>query len=175
MAKTEKIHEGSTYEYLTPGFIILIIGLACLAVNSLLTVLLFILGIGIIAISTGIEIDVESQKIRKYKRLMGFTFGNWVDLRQYLIAELKFNSQYAKARSQPLVLFQPLLGTREVKTAKTYDLILTNDMEEKKLFNSFVKVGLALKAVKTLEKMRGLEVINHVDNWVEQRLKKRKR
>lgn len=175
MTKTEKIDEGSTYEYLTLGFIIIIVGLACLALHGILTILFLVLGIGVIAISTGIEIDVEHRKIRKYKRLLGFTFGNWMDLRQYLIAELKFNSQYAKARSQPLVLFQPLLGTKEVKTAKTYDLILTNDMEEKKLFNSFVKVGLALKAIKTLEKMRGLEVINHVDNWVEHRLKTRKR
>jgi len=81
----------------------------------------------------------------------------------------------SKYDTRRATLFLPGLGTEKVGTTKTYDLILTNNMEKQFLFNPFVKFSLALKVMKTLEKIDGLSVTNHVDNWVSKSMIKPRR
>lgn len=166
MENNVQIDEGATYEYLRHGFALFIVGLILLAVHWIFTIPVLVAAVGLMAIKTGIDIDIANKKIRKHMNIMGYKKGEWIDLSNYIQIDLKFNSQVSKYDSRPTTLFMPGLGKHKVGTAKTYDLILTNDLGEKVLFNPFLKISLALKAVKALEKIDGIHVNNHVDNWM---------
>jgi len=166
MNEIVKIDEGATYEYLRHGFVVFIFGLILLAAHWILALPVIITAIALMAVHTGIEIDLQEGKIRKYNTVLGIKNGKWIDLSDFLRADLKFNSQVSKYDTRPHMILMPGLGKEKVGTARTYDLIFTDKSGKQLLFNPFLKISLAIKAFKALEKIEDLETKNHIDNWI---------
>jgi len=122
---------------------------------------------------TGIEIDETEKRIRKYVSWIVFKTGSWIDLKTIVRIELKYNVNHAKVKT--VETFRPMYMNKEVKTAKTFDLILINDMDEKKVFNQFLKPGLAFKTLDALEGISNYEIVNQVEGMLKAQLKNRRR
>ena len=162
------IDEGATYEYLAHGLGVLIIGLFLGLVNPLLTILFIIAGIAVMAIRTGIEIDLEKGLMRKCKKSLFMRFGGWIDLQKIVRAELKYNTNGPDI-SEGLQVTAPYI-LPVPRTAKTFDLILTNAEGKELVFNQFMKFGLAMKTLEALASVKHLEIINHFEqNLFEER------
>ncbi|MBI3134243.1 MAG: hypothetical protein HYZ14_06145 [Bacteroidetes bacterium] len=176
MSKPVIIHEGLTYEYLVPGLFVLILGGAVCFFSSVPGCIILITGILLMLLSTGIEVDAEGEKMRKYKSILRLKFGTWESLKNTVTVELKYNANAVKISG--LFVTQPV-GLTSIfpnpgASAKTFDLYLADDTGEEKLVNQFLKIGLALKTLKALEQIPHLKIINHFEAMLKVQRKDRR-
>lgn len=150
---TITIPEGYTYEYLAHGFFMALIGIIVGFAVHWVCFLVFFAGIIMAASKTGIQIDEKLKKLRKYTSWTFFKTGAWLDLNEILQIELGYDDH---GNSNTVLMGQ----THE--SAKTFDLILTFDLDRKILFNQFTKAGLAFKTVDIIEKITDIPVMNYV-------------
>lgn len=167
MKKTILIHEGLTYEYLVPGLFIFLVGAAILFFSIFLGILIVISGLILMILSTGIEVDVVNQRIRKYQSFLFLRFGVWHGLKYIIQVELKYNPNSANIRGpvQPTFAF-PVLMPNPGGTAKTFDLYLIDDLGNENMINPFLKISLALKTLKALEGISHLKIVNRFEEMM---------
>jgi hypothetical protein len=171
MAKTTAIHEGLTYEYLVPGLFVLLGGGILFVFNTILAIVVVLFGILMMMLSTGLEVDFEHQRIRKYKSILFLKFGEWLYLRNIVQIELRYNSNSVKIKGPAGTNIVPGFGLPWIApnpgaAAKTFDLYLLDDVGEEKLLNQFLKYGLAIKVLNVLEKVSRIKIINHFDTMM---------
>jgi hypothetical protein len=160
MSKVIRISEGSTYEYLIHGVVAIIIGGILAIVSPIFILVGLVIGIGLMAAKTVIEVDIENLQMRKCSDFLVYKSGSWVSLKNIVQADLIFNvnSGGNTAAFQMGMFFRPIFMGREDRRMNTYDLWLIDDVGDKKLFNPFAKYSLANKVIKQLQKLDGLEV-----------------
>ena len=175
MSKPIKIHEGLSYEYLIHGVMTIIGGIVVgfffyriLPIAIAIWILSFISGILMCISKTGVEIDPNEKTIRKYIDWTVFKTGRRYSLEKIIKVELKYNSQISKST-------RPLYMNKEDTTAKTYDLILTSDLEQSVLLNGFTKVSLAIKCFDALKDISDYQMENHVLDMLKNQRSSRRR
>ena len=170
------INEGLTYEYVIHGVVTIIAGLLLLLVSPNLTLIFIIGGIVLLTIKTGIDIDTENQKLRKFKSIPFLKFGEWIDLKKIILVELKYNANTANTTGPPMSFFaMGVVMPNAGGTIKTFDLFFQNDVGEEILINQFLKLGPAAKTLKLLEKINHLKIVNHFDAMLQESKKDRRR
>lgn len=170
------INEGLTYEYVIHGVVTIVVGLLLLLVTPYLTLIFIIGGIVLLIIKTGIDIDIENQKLRKFKSIPFLKFGEWIDLKKIILVELKYNANAAKTTGPPQSSFaMGVILPNAGGTLKTFDLFFQNDVGEEILINQFLKLSQAAKTLKLLEKISHLKVVNHFDAMFLESKKDRRR
>jgi len=170
------INEGLTYEYVIHGSVTIVIALLLLLVSPILTFVFLIVGILLLTISTGIDIDFNNQKLRKFKSIPFLKFGQWIDLKKIILIELKYNSNTAKINgpgmsSIGLGVILPNAGG----TLKTFDLIFHDDVGIETIINQFIKASQATKTLKVLSQISHLKIINHFEEMLMESKKDRRR
>ncbi len=147
-----KIDEGKTYEYVVHGFVIFVVGVILLTVNWSLSILFTITAFGLFLIKTGVEINYETNSIRKYTVFLGLKVGTWYILNNYQAAELHYNSQ----RIGNEKVYWPNYFSRRPRSADTYDLLLITKQGKPFLLNPFLSFSLGNKTMQALKKINGL-------------------
>jgi len=147
-----KIDEGKTYEYVVHGSVIFLVGIILLSVHWSLTLLFTIAAIGLFSIQTGVEINYETNSIRKYTVFLGIKVGTWYNLTNFQAAELRYNSQrigYEKVYWSSYFSPKP-------RSTDTYDLLLIDKYGKPLLLNPFLKFSMGNKTMEALKKINGL-------------------
>ncbi len=164
-----KIDEGKTYEYVVHGLVIFILGLILLPIHWILTSFVLLISIGLFTIKTGVEINFETNSIRKYSNLLGFKGGKWYDLRRYHAVELRYNSQrLAAGYVNWSGYFSP-----KPRSIATYDLLLINKQGESLLLNPFLSFSAGDRTTEALKKINGLAVRNFAAERLARQKKKK--
>lgn len=158
-----RISEGYTYEYLIHGIMIAIGGIICSFIFHPICLMAIPVGIMMSASKTGIEINEREKKTRKYVSWVFFKTGIWYDLTKIVKIQLKYNTQHSK-------IVRPLYLDKGDTTAKTFDLILIDDLGHEIGLNQFTKPSLAFKTVDALKAIDNFVI----DNQVEEMLKKQR-
>ena len=162
-----EISEGYTYEYLVHGILIALVGLILSIFISPIFILILLGGILMTASKTGIQVDAKKHQIRKYVSWVLFKTGNWISLKNIVKIELKFNTQHTN-------VVRPLYLNKADTTAKTYDLILIDDVGHELLLNEFTKAGLVFKTLKAIEPLGSFEIDNQVAEILVRQRERRK-
>ena len=170
--KTDTIDEGQTLDFVIHAFIVLAFGTPIVLIHPALYLLPLAIGIALFSISAGIEVDVTNVRIRKYKAIAGYKWGNWKELKKYKAAHLKFHLDNSSNEFGLNIagMYVPQSGP-----ARSYDLVFTDENNNAFEFNHFVKYSKALSTVKALKDIKSLEVVNKFEDKLFRQLNKRRR
>lgn len=166
-----KINEGLTYEYVRHGLASFIIGGLLVFLHPIFLIPGFGIGILLILTSTGIEVDLKNNRIRKFKKFLLKASGKtWYDLTEMEAVILRYNANGGGSFGnfdflpvpRPLILPVP-------RTAKTFDMFFIIKGSEPIEFNQFNQYSLAVKTIKAIPKLEGLVI---VDQFAEKLAKK---
>lgn len=147
-----QIDEGKTYEYVVHGFVMFLVAMILLSVHWSLTILFTISAFGLFVIKTGVEINYETNSIRKYTVFLGLKVGTWYNLNAYQAAELRYNSQ----RIGNEEVYWSSYFSRKPRSADTYDLLLITKQGKPLLLNPFLSFSLGNNTMEALKKINGL-------------------
>ena len=152
MSKFHDIDEGYTLDLLIPAFFIAVAG-GIGAIFNFAFLLLVLVAVLLIALRSGVQIDVEGKRIRVYKSLGKWKSGTWLDLSQFDHVRLKYTqeSQVMNARS-----------ITNTHTIKTYDLIFRTPAGTETEFHDFSKYQQARQALKILVEEFGYSYVDGV-------------
>lgn len=151
------ISEGMSFAYLIPGATLIIFGI----VGSQLFLPLIVAmlpGFALCLSSTGVDIDIESKKYRKYIGFVLFKIGTWSSLDSYTVLELKQSTQQYTKRT---FLQSIVAGGGETITHRTYDICLSGAAGNTTEVNDFDRYEDAVKCMRTLQKVTKIEPIDH--------------
>ncbi|MBK7128207.1 MAG: hypothetical protein IPM74_12735 [Crocinitomicaceae bacterium] len=176
MSKIKSFPEGLTYEYLVHGVFTFILGGFLLFFSAFISLPVMAVGIGMIVISTGVDVDNNENKLRKYKSVFGYKWGNWINISHIKKIELiyDFNTGKLPGVLQGNVYPTPIGAPNRGGTLKTFDLYLTYQNNERILLNKFNKAGLALGVMKELQKFSFLEIDNQYEKMLVESFKGRR-
>lgn len=176
MNNAKSFHEGITYEYLVHGVFTFIFGGLLAFFSVFISLPVMAIGIGLMVISTGVDVDHHENKMRKYKSVFGYKWGNWINLSQIKKIELiyDFNTGKLPGVLQGNVYPSPMGTPNRAGSLKTFDLYLTYQNNERILLNKFNKAGLALGIMKELQKFSFLEIDNQYEKMLVESFKARR-
>lgn len=151
------ISEGISFNYLIKG--------TFLAIASGIISLFFLpaligvpVGIALILASSGVEIDTEAKKYRKYAAFFGFKVGDWKQLNDIVKVELHESTQQYLKRT--LIMSMVAKGGEKI-FHKTYNVIIANNQDEKIMVNDFDEYYHAIKCFRALEQTTNTKGVNH--------------
>jgi len=152
MLKFHDIDEGYTLDLLIPAFFIAVVG-GIGAIFSFASLLLVLVAVLLVAMRSGVQIDVVGKRARVYKSFGKWKYGTWIDLEQFDHVRLKYTqeSQVMNARS-----------ITNTHTVKTYDLIFRTPSGQETEFHDFSKYPLARRALKVLVEELGYSYVDGV-------------
>lgn len=170
MSNIKSIGEGQTFDLIAHGTVIILVGVPIgMFTYHLIAVIFFFIGILFILMSSGIQLDNEQNRIRKYRSLLGFKFGVWRTLSDVKKIELRYFIEGLSGSSS----FLAASNTSRVKNFELF-LILSNNEEQK--FHSFTELKPAYRVMKVLKKEFRIELDNQVTKFhsnVNERAKRR--
>jgi hypothetical protein len=171
MSKLTQINEGLTYDYLLHGLAVIVLGGILIFISGWFFLFGLIIGISLMCAKSGVEVDTESLRIRKFSSFPFFKSGNWISLENITQVDLILNFNQTKVGA---LQARPVIMSREDRTAKTFDLILINDLEDESTFNQFMSYSLAKKALETISKIDGIHINDRYAKKLAQSIKKRR-
>jgi len=156
VSKPQEIKLGYTFEYFIPGVLLIIIGGVSALGSIVAAIFLLIPGISLLLLQTGIEIDLDKKRVRKYYELFSLRFGSWIMTKKFSILELSPTNE-----SQTM---QHRAGQTTVET-KTFDVIFVSksgfsrELNEFKNYNTAYQVFKLIADTFVLESRNGVEEI----------------
>lgn len=141
------MNEGYSLNYLIHAFFVIIAGILGFMLNTFLAIGLIILGIMLLLVKTGVEIDCPNKYALAYQSIFGMRLGRKINLNDYKQVRLKRESHSTQMQSR---------GPSNVVETKVFLIQLMNDGDSKvdlyafrkyskakKVFQTFVKLGYA--------------------------------
>ncbi len=168
----EKISEGFSNQYLVQGVGVVAGGLLCLLVSPYLTLPIVIVGIGLLAVRTGVLVDTKEFKYKLYREIFGISFGTWKSLKDTSELVLKLNVSKSSVGGM-----NPGLGTYRstvIKT-RTFDVLLISDGIQPKQLNDFVNYKPARRTAVVISKTLNIPLTDKVADKISQNKAKRRR
>lgn len=165
-----KISEGLTYEYVIHGIFILFAGVL-LTLVSVFFILLIGVGLMFILVSSGVQIDTNLKRIKKFHSVGPIELkdsGKWIDLKNIVKIKLKYNTNEG-------MTYRPIYLAKAPSTLTTYDLILTDEFDEKIVLYDFQDISKALKTMQHLEKYSNCFLENEVKDHIQSKKQNRRR
>ncbi len=136
-----EINRGYTMDYLIHGTFSLIVAGISATFSSFLVICFLILAFCFYIIQTGISVDFENRKIRKYRSLLGKQFGPWTSIDPDDIIKLGLTDESQRMNSR---------GASTNVRAKTYDLIIVKNKEQEIIIYEFSKYTDAITLAQRL-------------------------
>lgn len=127
---------GYTFEYFIPGVLVTIIGGVSMLANIIAGLIALFVGISMLLIKTGIEIDIEIKAVRKYYALFSIHFGGWMFIPRFPLLLLKFTHTSKVMESR---------ASTRTSHLKTYDLVFSDGNNNEQELNDFKTYEQALK------------------------------
>ncbi|PHR43357.1 MAG: hypothetical protein COA32_16660 [Fluviicola sp.] len=165
-----KISEGLTYEYVIHGIFIIFAGILLSLANVFFIVLIGI-GLLFILVSSGVLIDTKLNRIKKYHSIGPIELkdtGSWIDLKNIIEIKLKYNTNEGNT-------YRPIYLAKAPSTLTTYDLILTDELDNKVIVYDFKDMRQALKTMTQLEKISNSMMKNEVKENIQSKLQNRRK
>ncbi|MEZ4923921.1 MAG: hypothetical protein R2780_12170 [Crocinitomicaceae bacterium] len=169
MERTIIIQEGTTYDYLPHGFgAMIVLGAIGFIIHPVLGFIGLAIGITIMGLRAGIEIDTVHKRIRRYHAAFFLRFGRWFDLRRVVGGKLVYNRQSSR-RDMNIPIMGGIgaigasQGSDRKALVKTYDLKFEEDTKsELELYHSFTAMKPAFETVKVLNDLLKLNIENQL-------------
>lgn len=149
MSEIIDIDEGLTYDYVVHGLVVFLLGVGLCFFHWIPGVIILFTGILLIAAKSGLQIDVQSKKARKYINLIGIKNGAWRSLENFKSGRLEFSKEEAEFLSRT--------GARTHRV-RSFDLILKDDLAEEVAFHQFTSYNPARKFIAVLQKQFGITI-----------------
>ncbi len=157
MEKKTTISEGMSFAYLIPGATLIVLGIV--GSQLYLPLVASILpGLALCLSSTGVDINMESKKYRKYIGFVLFKIGTWHSLDSYTALELIHSTQQYTKKT---FLQSISAGGGKTVTIKTFDVCLSDSDGHKTEVNDFDKYEDAVKCLRVLQKVTKIEPVDH--------------
>ncbi|UKN01922.1 hypothetical protein K6119_00130 [Paracrocinitomix mangrovi] len=159
----KNIDEGITYDYLAHGFgVILLVGGLGWLIHGFVSLLGLVIGIAIITMKGGVEVDLANKKWRKYNSFFGVKFGTWRSLANVNHVRISYESQdamSAEAQTTAYMSANPVVGA-----VKCYEMIFSysDNFNKDELVHSFTKMKAAFEMAKILKEDLNIEVTNYL-------------
>ncbi len=141
MNKLDRIPFGFSFDFLGSGMMLIFSGVICSFYHLAFLFFLIPLGLLLILLRAGIEIDFDKKQIRKYTEILGFRFGEWTAVHPFTHLDLLYSNESQTMHSR---------GSSRTSHNIVYDLILHDKKENTFLFYSFTKYLLASETLKVL-------------------------
>jgi hypothetical protein len=150
----QEIKLGFTFEYFFPGVVLIIVGGLSFFGNIIVATCLLTLGILLLLLRTGIQVDPTKKSVRKYYDLFSLRLGDWICITNFPKVELRPTNE-----SQTL---QYRGGQTTVET-KTYDIILIDKTGFSRELNDFTNYNIATQVLKLIADTFAVEIKNEVE------------
>ena len=159
------IRLGFTFDYFVPGVLLIIIGGVCFFANSFIAFFILIFGITLLLLRSGIEIDPDKKRVRKFYDFFSVRFGMWI-----------YSMNFSKVELSPTNESQTMLGRSGEMTyeTKTYDILFIDDSGSSKELNDFKSYDTAVHVLDQISLILKLESINEVAEIRSAAMKRRK-
>ena len=159
MSNVKSIGEGQTYDLIAHGTLVIVFGVPFgMFTLHFIAALSVLVGILLILVSSGIQLNIEKNSIRKYRSLLGFKFGIWRTFSDVKKIELRF---FVEGLSGQGIL----LAASNTSRVKVFDLyFILKDKSELK-FHVFTKLKPAYRVMKVLKNHFDLELENQVTKF----------
>lgn len=159
MSKIKSIGEGQTFDLITHGTVVILVGVPIgMFTYQFIALIFFLIGILFMFVSSGIQLDSEENRIRKYRSLLGFKFGPWRTLTDVKKIELRYFIEGLSGSSS-------YLAAANTSRVKNYDLYLIFDDKKELKFHTFIKLKPAYRVMKVLKKEFQIVLENQVTKF----------
>jgi hypothetical protein len=168
------ISEGKTMIYLIPivfcGIAALISFALFIPLGLLLTLVCILLGLTEI----GLEFNLETMEYRKFKSLLGSTWGDWIkipnlDSFHLLLSVESASYQRFTQATSPSYYGGSVASSRSI----TYDIMAHTKTDEWLIIYEFPSYKMALQLVKKMRELETIEVTDHIALRLEENQQKR--
>jgi hypothetical protein len=164
------IKEGATYDFLPHGFVSLIVlGSIGFVFHPIAGFIGTLIGIAIMSLRAGVQIDIEQKRIRRYHALFYVRYGKWFSLKNVISGKLVYNRQSSRKQSgidASVIVGMGGVGASQMGErkgmVKTYDLMFEEDTGENEIFHSYTAMKPAFDSVKILNDVIGFPVENQL-------------
>lgn len=166
------IDEGYTLDYFIPAFFIGLPGLVIIYMSTVpldsgepyfepdqvvialpVAAMLLIVAVLLMLVKSGIEISIESKRMRVYKSIFKLKVGFWINLKTINKSVLRLTNQSHELMSR---------GGARTYTTKTWDLFLIDNSGKAIEFHNFTNRGLTIKTLSALKRHLGIEILDEV-------------
>ncbi len=153
MTERSFVKLGFTFEYFMHGVILIVIGLVCYLFNVIFATMILLVGIALLLVRSGIEIDSNFKKVRKYYEFFSLRFGTWVSVEKFQRIELR--------QTKESQTFVSRSGQKTFET-KTYDIVLIDKTGFYIELNDFTNYNVAVETLALISKTFSMESVNQV-------------
>lgn len=170
-----KISEGKTFNYLIPFIFCAIASLISFVLFWPLGILLAIVCIVLASVESGLELNKESMQYRKYQALFGNSMGKWHQIENPDSFHIRLSVDSISYRTYGQISSPAYYGRNTISQSKsiTYDLLYLSKNDSWVIMYEFSSYKLVLKAVKKLQELESVEVINHIALKLQENQQKR--
>lgn len=165
MTTNTTIKLGFTFDYFIPGVLLIIIGGVTYFANFIVATSILLLGISLIVLRSGIEIDPNKKRVRRFYELLSIRFGGWIGMKNFEKVELKFTNE-----SQTLVS----RGGQRTYETKTYDIVFVDHSGFSRELNDFRNYNVAVQTLDLISKTFSLKSTNEIAEIRKAALERRK-
>ena len=162
------LSQGKTYDYVIQGVFTIILGILLFFWHPLFA-LFIVVGIAMILLASGIQIDTKNNMVRKYFSVGFIYIGKWKRLENISKISLKYNSHKGTT-------YRPIYLSKAPTILRTYDLVLTDNWKISKVLFEFTDYKIATKTLEELSKNTTCEIENQIHaHRLEQQKRRRRR
>lgn len=157
MTSLTDINEGFSNNLLVHGVFGIILSIPFFFLSILLGVLLVALSISLFTTTNGILIDTGKMEYKKYNGWFGFKVGKWQHLSNLNSAKLILSVETVK-----LINIITLPRAKEAAKSRTFDIVLTDNLNNTTLLYDFLTYKNARKALECLSAIPGIVIEDKV-------------
>lgn len=174
MKTTFIVDEGYSLQFLVHAFCVFVAGGLLFFLNYYVPVPFFLAGIGLLLVRSGVEVDNNERKIRKFYSLFHWRNGKWILLAPFDTAQLVFTNEKEEFGDNydPNYIHSPehYLPSTTVRTI-TFDIFLLGKNVTKMHICEFTEYSHAQKLLSHLKENYNLAIL---DGYMENREKMKK-
>lgn len=164
MQTNTTIKFGFTFDFFIPGVLIIILGGISFFADVLIAIAVLFLGISLLLLGSGIEIDPDNNRIRKFYNFFPLRFGSWINTTYFPKVVLKRTNESQTMQSR---------GGQKTYETKTYDIVFIDNYGAFRELNDFKNYDNAVQMLELISKKLSLECRNEVQEIREAALKRR--
>ena len=167
------VSEGKSMIYLIPGIFLIVVAIAFFYFLPILSIILLASAIILFLAETGLEIDVEQMRYRRYKSLFGTKFGLWKIMLNVVEFHITLAVESKTYRTIPYQTNAAWSSRSSTSRSISYDLSYVDELNLNTIVFEFQEYKLCTAIAKQLRQYSNYEVIDHVAIKLEENRQKR--
>lgn len=159
MSAIKTIGEGQTYDLITHGTFVILFGVPLgMFTSHFIAGASVLIGILLMLMSSGIQLNSSKVEIRKYRSLLGFKFGTWKNISDVKKIELRYFVEGLSGQGSNL-------SAPNTSRVKVFDLFFLMEDGSEHKFHTFTKLKPAFRVMKVLKGNYEIELENQVEKF----------